>query len=491
MDQLASVRSLKAAQIEDLFNTMHSQVLTMAHDRTVIDACLAFKFDVDMVRHETEKSLDDVSQARAGLRDTVSGPEFLGNGQFRHYTPIAPGYTPANADTYVPQDNNAVLLQQAFLGTSKADAARNLECGYNDNHKLYHPVLRDFIDQFGYRDMFIVTPDKGRVLYTVRKDREFLTDLFGGPFAASGLRRCIEQAVQAGRAKDSRAVFVSDFSPYEPAFNAPVAFMAAPIFDAGQLVGALALAVSQKEINRIMLSNRQWETMGLGRTGQTYLVGPDMKMRSQSRFNSGQVDVLNKEIATDAAHKALAGETGSAVIMGPEGKQVLASWQPLSLPGLTYGLVAEIDESEAMAASLQVEEQTARTATVMLWAAGITVLLALALGTGSAFLLAGMVTRPLERLQAYAKQVAVGEYNAPISGNFPGEYGSLKASIQTMVAELKLKLGISAGIMESISATFPCLTVDKDCRISFVNDKMVAIAGHSHAPENYLGLTPR
>ena len=239
MDQLASVRSLKAAQIEDLFNTMHSQVLTMAHDRTVIDACLAFKFDVDMVRHETGKSLDDVSQARADLRDTVSGPEFLGNGQFRHYTPIAPGYTPANADTYVPQDNNAVLLQQAFLGTPKADAARNLECGYNDNHKLYHPVLRDFIDQFGYRDMFIVTPDKGRVLYTVRKDREFLTDLFGGPFATSGLRRCIEQAVQAGRAKDSRAVFVSDFSPYEPAFNAPVAFMAAPIFDAGQLVGAL------------------------------------------------------------------------------------------------------------------------------------------------------------------------------------------------------------------------------------------------------------
>jgi methyl-accepting chemotaxis protein len=490
MDHLASVRSLKAAQVEDLFNTMRSQVLTMAHDRTVIDACLAFNFDVDMVRHETEKSVDDVAQARGALEKSASGHEFLGNSRFQHHAPIAPGYAPSAAQDYVPQNKNAVLLQQAFMGNPTLVEAPDLLCGYNDNHMLYQPVFKDFIDQFGYRDMFIIRPDKGTVLYTVRKDRDFMTDLLDGPFAASGLSMCVQQALRAGRSRNTRAVFVSDFKAYEPAFNAPLAFMAAPIFDGGQMVGVLALAVSQKEINRVMLSGRQWKAMGLGKTGQTYLVGPDLKMRSQSRFNSGQVDVLNREIATDAARDALAGKSGSGLIVGPEGKSVLASWQPLSLPGLKYALVAEIDESEAMAASLQVEEQTVRTMSTMLWAAGLTVLFALALGAGGAFWLAGMVTRPLERLQTFAGKVADGDYNAPISGNFPGEYGSLKTSIQAMVAELKLKLGFSEGVLNSISESFPCMTVDKNCRISFINDKMIAIAGHSGTSEQYHGLTP-
>ncbi|MFW5488545.1 MAG: methyl-accepting chemotaxis protein [Desulfovibrio sp.] len=491
MDQLASVRSLKAAQIEELFKTMHSQVLTMAHDRTVIDACLAFDFDVEMVRHEAGKSVDDAARAREELKTSAAGQKFLGSEEFRKNQVIASGYTPSAPESYVPKENNAILLQHAYLGKSKADSVDNLECGYNDNHKLYQPVFRDFIDQFGYKDMIIVSAEKGRVLYSVRKDRDFLTDLSKGPFASSALGQCVAQAMEAGRSKDTRVVFTRDFAPYEPAQNAPVAFMAAPIFDGGQLVGALALEISQKEINRIMLSDRQWEAMGLGKSGQTYLVGPDMKMRSQSRFNSGaELDVLHKKIDTEAASKALDGESGSGVITGPDGSKVMASWQPLSLPGLKYGLIAEIDEAEAMAASTQVENQTAQTTKTMLWAAGLTVLLALALGAGCAFWLAGMVTRPLERLQTYAKQVSEGNYNAPISGNFPGEYGSLKASIQAMVAELKLKLGISEGVLKSISGAFPCLTVDKDCKISFVNDKMIAIAGQSGDSAKYIGMNP-
>ncbi len=37
-------------------------------------------------------------------------------------------------------------------------------------------------------------------------------------------------------------------------------------------------------INSIMTGDEQWESDGLGKSGETYLIGSDEKMRSVSRF---------------------------------------------------------------------------------------------------------------------------------------------------------------------------------------------------------------
>ena len=49
------------------------------------------------------------------------------------------------------------------------------------------------------------------------------------------------------------------------------------------MVGVLVLQFPIEEFNRIMTGNFTWKNEGMGRTGETYLVGPDMYMRSRSR----------------------------------------------------------------------------------------------------------------------------------------------------------------------------------------------------------------
>ena len=57
-----------------------------------------------------------------------------------------------------------------------------------------------------------------------------------------------------------------------------------------------------ENINTIMTNNRQWEHVGLGKTGETYIVGEDFTLRNQSRFiiedSTNYFKMLN-EIGTD------------------------------------------------------------------------------------------------------------------------------------------------------------------------------------------------
>ena len=75
-----------------------------------------------------------------------------------------------------------------------------------------------------------------------------------------------------------------DFESYTPSLGAPAAFVAASIFKDGRRVGVVALQIPLDRIDAVMTGDRKWEEYGLGRTGETYLVGSDFRMRSDSRF---------------------------------------------------------------------------------------------------------------------------------------------------------------------------------------------------------------
>ena len=75
-----------------------------------------------------------------------------------------------------------------------------------------------------------------------------------------------------------------DFDHYAPSFGEPSSFMAAPIVDGAWLLGVLVLQMPIGEIDRVMTDNRNWRMRGLGDTGETYLVGRDSRLRSNSRF---------------------------------------------------------------------------------------------------------------------------------------------------------------------------------------------------------------
>lgn len=208
-------------------------------------------------------------------------------------------------------------------------------------------LYQEFVERLRYYDLFVINKD-GYIFYTVAKEADFETNILTGPYSDSGLGDL------ARRVTSTRAFGFADFQPYAPSNDLPAAFVAAPVLDQNGAVELIvALQISLDEINRIMLTRD-----GMGETGEAYLVGPDMLMRSDSFLDPTNRSVeasfgnpSTGKVETVASAEALAGRSGTEIIIDYTGNPVLSDYAPIDVLGTTWAIIAEIDESEAFAAT--------------------------------------------------------------------------------------------------------------------------------------------
>ncbi len=123
-----------------------------------------------------------------------------------------------------------------------------------------------------------------------------------------------------------------------------------------------------------MTNEQRWADVGLGESGESYIVAQDFKLRNQSRFLIEdrenyfkmieaigtapavvtRIRNLNstiglQEVRTEGTEAALAGQTGTEVFPDYRGVPVLSSYQPLDIEDVDWVLMSEIDEAEAFA----------------------------------------------------------------------------------------------------------------------------------------------
>jgi len=202
-------------------------------------------------------------------------------------------------------------------------------------------IIDGFVKATGYHDFFVIDMD-GIVVHSQGQEADYKTDLIDGPYKESGLAQAFRKARQG-------ETILVDFAPYAPSNNEPAMFLAAPILSKGQQTGVVALQISTEKLQGIMD-----EREGLGKTGESYMVGSDMLMRSDSFLDpenhSIKASFANPEKGkadTVAVRWALAGETKSDVISDYNGNPVLSAAAPLDIMGLRWALLTEIAISEA------------------------------------------------------------------------------------------------------------------------------------------------
>ncbi|UCC75237.1 MAG: cache domain-containing protein [Gemmatimonadota bacterium] len=163
--------------------------------------------------------------------------------------------------------------------------------------------------------------------------------MVSGPWRQTGLAEVFREA------RDSRhgdVAFV-DFQYYEPSEGAPAAFVAGPIFeDDGELLGVLAFQVSPERINEEM-----HYTDGMGETGETFIVGDDLLMRSDSRFSDTSA-VLERTVDTEPVRRALAGESSVDRSIDYRGVEVLSAYGPVDFEGARWAVIADIELEEVL-----------------------------------------------------------------------------------------------------------------------------------------------
>ena len=82
---------------------------------------------------------------------------------------------------------------------------------------------------------------------------------------------------------------------------------------------------------------------GLGASGESYLVGHDLLMRSTSRFYSSSE--YKTKVSTQGVHNALNSEPGNQVIRDYRGISVFSAYEHIQIEDLNWVLLAEIDEA--------------------------------------------------------------------------------------------------------------------------------------------------
>lgn len=216
---------------------------------------------------------------------------------------------------------------------------------YDKIHVKYHGYFRTLLEERGYYDIFLIDP-KGNVIYSVYKELDYATNLENGKWAKTDLGVTYKQ-VNADPTSTKPAF--TDFSPYAPSADAPASFLGRAVQDGkGKFVGTIVYQMPVGEINRIMQASE-----GMGESGETYIVGADLLMRSDSRF-SKESTILKTKIDSATVHAALKGGKGVSIIDDYRGIPVISAFVPVQFNGVPWAIIAEVDVSEAMATATSI-----------------------------------------------------------------------------------------------------------------------------------------
>ncbi|MGA9381816.1 MAG: adenylate/guanylate cyclase domain-containing protein [Phormidium sp.] len=452
--QLTSVRASKAYQIESYFKNIHNHTQTLSENPAIIAAMQEFTTAYNQLETANVPPTFD-QKLTAYYRD-----EFLTRlTKAEEGSPILQSYLPkAIASRYLQYHYIAANPHAVGKKDSLDNPQDNSE--YSRIHARYHPIFRKIIQKFGYYDMFLIDP-QGTIVYTVFKETDFGTNFANGAYKETNLAK-LYQMVRESKARDYAKVI--DFQAYSPSYGAPAAFIAAPIFNQSELIGVLVFQLPVDEINHVMTGNRNWESDGLGKTGETYLVGRDALMRSVSRFlvqdpqgyaktlrslgvsepeinriNQYGTSILQQYVRTAAVADALTGKQGTRIIRDYRDIPVLSSYAPLRIDGLDWVILSEMDLSEAYSPIYSFRYQILISATLLML---LVTLLAMAL--------AYLFVKPINQLINSTRQVAAGKLDAimlRIAGaNAPleteNEFGELANSLNEIVQSLRTQTNL-------------------------------------------------
>ncbi|AFM23037.1 methyl-accepting chemotaxis protein [Desulfomonile tiedjei DSM 6799] len=272
---------------------------------------------------------------------------------------------------------------------------------------------------------------RGHVSYSVKRQKDFFQELDGELLRGSALSKLYEKVSRTLKPA------VTDFSFYPP-IGAPAAFIGVPVIKEGKgFLGMLALRIGPEKIDSLMAL-----TAEIGQTGDAFIVGEDLIMRSNARGNPGSI--LKEKVDTLASREAVKGGTGIGQTEGTRGKQVLTAWEPLGLkkqPSLgadfDWGIVVKIDADEAFAPVTTL----GRWVLVIVPVIGLLVALI-------AFILARSVIKIITETAGRLRELSAGDLTVEIPEfKRTDEIGSLVVELRNLVATLRSRIRqVSQGI---------------------------------------------
>ena len=296
--------------------------------------------------------------------------------------------------------------------------------------------FKKYQKMYGYYDLFLMNPD-GYVFYSAAKEADYQTNMVDGKYASSNLGKLVRQVIQ------SKRFALADFAPYAPSNNEPTAFVAQPVVHNGKVEVVVALQLSLEAINGIMQQRE-----GMGESGESYLVGSDKLMRSDSFLDpsghSVQASFANPtrgSVDTEASREALSGKTDTRVIQDYNGNLVLSAFSPLVVEKAAWAIIAEIDLAE-------VEQPIG----LLVWAILVAGLIVAVIVAVLAFMIASNIALSVTACSGNLEKMARGELDVVCVTNRKDEMGQLTNDLGAMATKLRDVVEEVTGASDNVAA---------------------------------------
>jgi len=224
---------------------------------------------------------------------------------------------------------------------------------YDTIHKKFSPLLRGLANDFKFSDIFLVSLDGQIVLSSaLKKDERFLgLNLLQKKYDNDVLSQCFKKA----KVSKNISIFFSDYQ-YDKKLRKTVAFVCGKHFSTldyldefvtkGDPLGITIARLDLTAINKIASART-----GMGETGQSFLVGPDRKLRSnfynnELLYNINVAFKNNQILNSLSANLGLNNKFGWMYTVDVESKDVLSVYSDVIIFGENWAIISEKRTSE-------------------------------------------------------------------------------------------------------------------------------------------------
>ncbi|EJF07273.1 Methyl-accepting chemotaxis protein Mcp8 [Thiovulum sp. ES] len=344
----------KTLFIEKMFNTYKSVASSLAVNEFTKESLLAFRESFGKISDEVKVDEEELNKDLIHHYKT----EYISKVNYDvevNGTKLLKQYLPSSLNGKIAHkifilDNNANIGEKNDLTFD----AKYEYISYMNQHKKYHDNFNKVLKEFEFYDIFLIDKN-GDIVYTTYKEKDFATNLRDGVYKLSALGRIFFRTIKSTEGE----VIFEDYDYYEPSYNAPASFVSSPIYIDGKLEGVIAFQLPINKIDSLLSSNY------FGETDETYIVGSDYKMRTNSRFieELSSNYLIKKSKSTIGIHEiknhyikdALLGNRGTGLQeKNYLGRETILAYDSIKVFDRNWAIISEVAISEGTKETVEV-----------------------------------------------------------------------------------------------------------------------------------------
>ncbi|WP_455757157.1 bifunctional diguanylate cyclase/phosphodiesterase [Sulfurimonas sp.] len=200
--------------------------------------------------------------------------------------------------------------------------------------------FEQFISDHNYNNIMLIGY-KGDIFYSVKKEDDYLSNVLTGKYSNTHLSEAVQKVIK------TKKFLLTDIDLYKPNPNGIAQFALYPIMDKNAVIQTIVVV----ELDIQSLTDALSLSSDIYTTNETYIIGDDYKLRTDTLLEPKKYNVLNSfnnniTISTKAVKDSFLGNSSTLLTKDYRGVDVLSTVSTINNQSFQWAVLTEIDSSE-------------------------------------------------------------------------------------------------------------------------------------------------